>query len=280
VTLVSAAPDILAGFYESALGFSRVATRDADVTLRLGGTTVALIRADPPGRSYPAAVPGWSPLFQHVAIVVSDMAAAYSHLSAQRGWTAISTAGPEPLPAASGGVTAFKFHDPEGHPLELIAFPRGRAPSVWQRAHGAEMFLGIDHSAISIADTTRSVAFYERLGFVRTGGSLNRGIEQDRLDRISGAQVAVTAMSLPEHPTPHVELLCYAGTFDRDAPLQAVNDIAATRLVLGVDDAAAVRAIGQRFEDTVVPPARQGGYAGAMLRDPDGHLLCLAPPGS
>ena len=53
------------------------------------------------------------------------------------GWTPISTSGPQLLPAASGGVSAFKFRDPEGHPLELIAFPPGAVPPQWQTAsHG------------------------------------------------------------------------------------------------------------------------------------------------
>ena len=50
----------------------------------------------------------------------------YARLSAHAGWTTISTDGPQLLPASSGGVTAYKFRDPEGHPLELIAFPPGR----------------------------------------------------------------------------------------------------------------------------------------------------------
>ncbi|MGB8684208.1 MAG: hypothetical protein WCD12_15080, partial [Candidatus Binatus sp.] len=60
-------------------------------------------------------------------------------------------------------VTALKFRDPEGHPLELIAFPPDDTPAKWQRSSTAEC-LGIDHSAISVAVTERSVKFYERLG--------------------------------------------------------------------------------------------------------------------
>jgi catechol 2,3-dioxygenase-like lactoylglutathione lyase family enzyme len=87
-------------------------------SLRLGNQVISLAETQPPGRSYPRDVPGWDPRFQHFAIVVSDMIAAYADLQAVRNWTAISTDGPQILPPSSGGVTAFKFRDPEGHPLE------------------------------------------------------------------------------------------------------------------------------------------------------------------
>ncbi len=48
------------------------------------------------------------------------------------GWTAISTDGPQRLPPSSGGVAAFKFRDPDGHPLELLAFPDRKWPAHWQ----------------------------------------------------------------------------------------------------------------------------------------------------
>ena len=91
------------------------------LTLRLGEQEIELVGFHAVGRSFPP-VAGWSPLFQHFAIVVADMAAAYAQLRAQPGWSAISIGGPQVLPPASGNVTAFKFRDPEGHPLELLAF--------------------------------------------------------------------------------------------------------------------------------------------------------------
>ena len=59
-------------------------------------------------------------------------------------------------------------------------------PPRWQNL-SASGCLGIDHSAISIADTKRSVMFYERLGLSCIGSSLNRGPEQDKLDGIAEA---------------------------------------------------------------------------------------------
>ena len=76
----------------------------------------------------------------------------------------------------------------EGHPLELLAFAPGATPAHWAFQSG-NLCLGIDHSAISVADTDRSVAFYSRLGLARTASSLNVGPEQEKLDDLVGAVV-------------------------------------------------------------------------------------------
>jgi catechol 2,3-dioxygenase-like lactoylglutathione lyase family enzyme len=268
IDLVSADPDRLAAFY-GALGFDRAGPSrqgpdgDRRLDLGLGEERIGLIRPVRSGAPYPPSVPGWSPYFQHIAIVVGDMADAYAQLRAATGWTAISTEGPQRLPAASGGVTAFKFRDPEGHPLELIAFPPDRTPDRWLSTDGAKLFLGIDHSAVSVADTGRSIDAYEQLGLKRTSGSLNIGAEQGRLDDVSEPVVEVTALSLARQPTPHVELLCYRGDFNWPVRQLEPNDIAATRLVFEMD-------IGAGTQDRPAP---------GMLRDPDGHLIVLEAPG-
>ena len=65
----------------------------------------------------------------------------------------------------NGGVRAFKFRDPDGHPLELIWFPPGPgARRLARQAHPVPPFLGIDHSALAIASTRRSLRFYRALG--------------------------------------------------------------------------------------------------------------------
>jgi catechol 2,3-dioxygenase-like lactoylglutathione lyase family enzyme len=261
VDLISADPERLAAFYE-ALGFTRSPSvrshpeEDMRMALRLGEQRIDLLRPSRMGAPYPPAVPGWSLWFQHCAIVVSDMGRAFAKLQTQTGWTAISMDGPQRLPQSSGGVTAFKFQDPEGHPLELIAFPRGYAPDQWRRAHGGAVFLGIDHSAISVSDTDSSTDFYKQLGLSRTGGSMNIGAEQARLDGLRDAEVEVTALSPRRHATPHVELLRYRGDFIRDtAPLSPI-DVAATRLVFEVETGS-------------------GQGTSSLVRDPDGHLFIL-----
>lgn len=272
--------EALAAFYQAAFGCLKPdqgssSAVQGGVELRLGSQTIRLISAPPGNRSYPADVAGWSPLFQHIAIVVADMGRAYAHLSTIPGWKPISTSGPQTLPAASGGVCAFKFRDPEGHPLELIAFPLDAVPAQWQPA-SRHLYLGIDHSAISVSSTAISIAFYESLGLIRSGGSLNVGREQAMLDNVSEAVVEVTALS-PAQTTPHIELLCYQGAFDRRVPAQDVGDATATRLVLTVESRTSLEAICSRHSGAVMfgPALRKGHLLHARLRDPDGHLICL-----
>jgi catechol 2,3-dioxygenase-like lactoylglutathione lyase family enzyme len=247
--------------------------------LRLGEQEIALAQSDPPGRSYPNQVAGWDPLFQHFAIVVADMAAAYARLRTLGGWTAISTSGPQTLPLSSGAVTAFKFRDPEGHPLELLEYAAGAMPARWASRSGTP-YLGIDHSAISVADTQRSVAFYGGLGLQCIGSSLNVGAEQEKLDDVAGAIVEVTALAPPVISTPHVELLCYRGDFDRRTDSARPNDVAAAQLVFEVESHEALDALLADSREAVVsgPIQSDSGCERAMLRDPDGHWLCLEVP--
>jgi catechol 2,3-dioxygenase-like lactoylglutathione lyase family enzyme len=285
--MVSGDPHALAEFYQAAFGFltlgpdlrpSLPSTTGGGIGLRLGGQAIKLIRAQPGGRRYPADVAGWSPLFQHIAIVVADMARAYAHLSTIPGWTSISTSGPQVLPAASGGVSAFKFRDPEGHPLELIAFPPGGVPPQWQTI-SQDVCLGIDHSALSVSSTAASLDFYEGLGLDRSGGSLNVGPEQAMLDAVADAVVEVTALRSAQ-TTPHVELLCYRGEFDRRIPVRNDNDIAATRLVLSLESRATLDAICATRSGALLsgPLLPEQDLYGAMLHDPDGHLIWLEAP--
>lgn len=229
---------MLAAFYRDAFDFV-----GNPGSLGLGDTRLSIERTADGSASYPR-VPGWSPLFQHFAIRVADMDAAIARLDAVAGWQPISTHGPERLPPNTGSVTAFKFRDPEGHPLELLAFPDETSGPLFGR---------IDHSAISVADVERSIAFYERLGLAVAGRSLNTGIEQSRLDGIDDATVDVVAMRTPSGRAPHLELLGYRGSFDRGH--RAVDDEIATRLVFETDHDQTAR----------------------RWRDPDGHLLEVRP---
>lgn len=244
------------------------------VRLRLGGQRLALAAFDPPGRAYPADGTACDLWFQHVAIVVSDMAAAHAAAMAH-GAVPISTAGPQRLPAASGGVTAWKFRDPEGHPLELLAFPPGGGDPAW-RGGGPGVFLGFDHSAVAVADAARSRRYYVgALGLVEAGATVNRGVEQDQLDGLAGALVDVVALR-PGQAPPHVELLAYRHPRGRTGSVGA-TDVAATRLVLAgpaLDGAeAAIAGAGGR----VLGRGTFSLAAGPALwaSDPDGHEVLL-----
>jgi catechol 2,3-dioxygenase-like lactoylglutathione lyase family enzyme len=266
----------LSEFYQHALGFRLLKTGRRSgsdferltgveggasaITLGLGDDVVELLQFDQPGRPYPAGAVSPDLCFQHFAIVVTDIQLAYQGLVSVGGWTAISIDGPQQLPASSGGVTAFKFRDPDGHPLELLAFPVGQMPQHWQARSSGNLFLGIDHSAISIADSGASIAFYEGLGLRVAARSLNTGPEQERLDAVNHAQVEVTALE-PEQTTPHVELLCYRSVTRGENIAMRSNDVAATRLVFEVDG-----------------PSSGGAAAPQGLIDPDGHRLVISAP--
>ena len=285
-------------FYTRALGFAAehertlrgeafariVGTRDAEaraVTLRLGGDCIELVEFARKGRAYPIGSTSPDLWFQHFAIIVSDMKAATARLAGEAGWTAISDDGPQKLPASSGSATAFKFRDPDGHPLEFLAFPPDATPAKWRAPVPAPVYLGIDHSAIAVADTARAEAFYVgMLGLSVGGRSVNRGAAQEHLDGTFNALVEVTALLTPDGASPHVELLCNrVPATGRPIPVDTrPHDIAATRLVIETDDLAAFvdEAIEARLR--FVSPgivSDADGRASAMLHDIDGHLLLL-----
>jgi catechol 2,3-dioxygenase-like lactoylglutathione lyase family enzyme len=220
--------------------------------LALGTAMVDLIQFDAAGRPYPPHLSPFDNEFQHLAIVVDDMDRAFERLRAAKGWTALSTSGPQRLPESAGTVTAFKFRDPDGHPLELLSFAAGKVPPHWQAQSGRRLSLGIDHSAMSVSDVPRSIAFYQSLGLTVAARSLNRGIEQQLLDGIPDPVVDVVALAPPQ-ATPHVELLCYRNAPSRRTVTIQSNDMSATRLIFHREAAAKPSSLS--------------------ILDPDGHHL-------
>ena len=257
-------------FYETALGFSAAAIEPGDAALlgvvsvrravlRRGRHCVELPQCSPPGgggggglfgvctpgrprrgAAYPDASAGNDLWFQHCALATDDMTASYARLRAAA-FTPISRNGPQALP---GGIVAFKFRDPDGHPLELIQFPAADPATAG----------GIDHSAISVGDVGRSVAFYAaELGLTESARQVNTGPAQDALDGLAGVTVDVVALA-PEVAAPHVELLSYRTPRGRAGPPRLLSDIATARLVFQAEHAAGKR----------------------VLRDPDGHVSVIA----
>jgi catechol 2,3-dioxygenase-like lactoylglutathione lyase family enzyme len=259
-------------FYRDALGFSVVSRGRADpqtlaalgvgdaeeCVLRLGEQHIALLQFAAPGRRTPRDSRSDDLWFQHLAIVVSDMDAAYAHLSTRAGWFPISQGGPQLLPPADGSVRAFKFRDPDGHPLELIWFPPGQGRAVWHQTVPSGVFLGIDHSALAVASTPRSLRFYRALGLSVSDRSLNRGPAQARLDAVAGVRVRVTGLRPASATGPGLELLCYRRPGRPAARIQP-NDEVTDWVTLAVAS----------------PPG-----VPLALRDPDGHRLVLVHQGA
>ena len=130
------------------------------VRLRLGTESIELIEfLTPKGRPVPQDMRPNDRAFQHIAIIVSDMGKAYARLR-QAGVEHAST-GPQTLPEwnrNAAGISAFYFRDPDRHFLEILHFPPGKGLDRWHRAD--RLFLGIDHTAIVVDDTDRTLRFY------------------------------------------------------------------------------------------------------------------------
>ena len=248
--------------------------------LRMGRERIELLEfTDAAGRPYPPDSTSTDLWFQHMAIVVNDMTHAYRQVMANRRFRPISREGPVRLPENSGGVTAFKFRDHDGHPLELLAFPQGRIPEPWRAARGAGPFLGVDHTAIAVRDTARSTRFFRSVFGFRAGTrSENRGPEQDALDDVDDVHVSVTRLA-PDLPAPRLELLRYHVRTRRPIPRDtASNDIVATHSVVRVASldatAAALVRRGTPLADRDLMILR-GGMRAALVAGPDGHRFLV-----
>lgn len=247
------------------------------VRMRLGDESLILTQfLVPKGHAFPADSRSNDLWFQHIAIVVSDMDRAYSRLREDE--VEYASTGPQTLPAwnrAAGGIRAFYFRDPDEHYLELIQFPAGKGDPRWQSK--SRLFLGIDHSAIVVDDTARSIAFYcDWLGFHVAGKSENYGLEQEHLNNVFGAHLRIT--SLRADRGPGVELLDYLSPRDgRPIPFDArPNDLAFWEVILTGPLDPVLRQTGA---SAVATPGHQLGFArAAMVRDPDGHAMELTEP--
>ena len=250
--------------------------------LRLGSEALELTDyLAPRSREMPADSRANDRWFQHVAIVVSDMDRAYARLRA-RGVEHASPA-PQRLPdwnPNAGGIRAFYFRDPDGHFLELIQYPPGKGDPRWQRA-GDALFLGIDHTALAVADTDASLRFYrDRLGLRVAGESENYGPEQERLNAVFGARLRITGLRASVGPG--IELLEYRTPRDgRPRPPDArASDLLHWQTDLETDDPAAlVRRLDAAHAAWVSPglvelPRGELGFRrAALVADPDGHAL-------
>ncbi|MXP27772.1 glyoxalase [Porphyrobacter algicida] len=197
-------------------------------SLSLGEQRVEIDEYERSGAPYPESADAAAPCFQHFAIVTTRIAEDWRR-AISFGATQISSGGPVRLPASSGGVTAGKFRDPDGHPLELLAFPEP-AEHGWN----GEGTLGIDHSAISVIDLAKTMRFFEDRGLIRHKGSHNYGPEQDSLDGLRGADAEVRPLA-PASAPPHLELLAYNRSSAGDPFHGSANDVASTRIVWKAD---------------------------------------------
>ena len=251
------------------------------VRMRLGSESIELTEyIAPRGRPIPPDLRSNDRSFQHVAIIVRDMDAAYARLRANR--VEHASSGPQRLPdwnRNAAGIRAFYFRDPDGHPLEILQFPADKGDARWQ-VPGDALFLGIDHTAIVVSDTDASLKFYrDLLGLKVAGESENSGVEQEHLNNVFGARLRIT--SLKPASGPSIEFLEYLSPRDgRPAPETRANDVLhrQTRVTTSDASAAARRLTESRAElvspGTVALEKRELGFRrGFLAKDPDGHVI-------
>jgi len=291
--------DHAVAFYSDVLGFTKISDIEvagADyeqlegvfgvrmrlVQMRLGDEFIVLTEyLAPKGRPIPPGARSNDQSFQHIAIIVADMDQAYRWLRQHK--VEHASSGPQTLPAwnkNAGGISAFYFKDPDGHPLEILHFPPDKGAAKWHRSTN-QLFLGIDHTAIVVADTDASVRFYrDLLGMEIVGESENYGTEQEHLNNVFGARLRITA--LRGNSGPGIELLEYLAPRDgRPFPDdEHPNDVIhrQTVLVTASADKAAQKLLFSKvsFVSSGVIANQTGelGFKSAFIvRDPDGHAV-------
>lgn len=251
------------------------------VKLQLGDESFELTEfITPKGRAIPVDSRSNDRWFQHIAIVVRDMQQAYRHL--QHHLVSQTSPAPQTLPAwnpVAGGIESFYFKDPDGHNLELIHFPANKGDQKWQSSIGS-IFLGIDHTAIVVANTAMSIAFYcYLLGMKLQQQSENSGSEQENLSGIPDPKVKIS--SLKASAGLGIELLEYLAPDDgRPMPSDTrPNDLWYCQTMVTWQDPISkfqqLEAIQFPLVSTLnpVPHSALKYRRGYPIQDPDGHVI-------
>jgi catechol 2,3-dioxygenase-like lactoylglutathione lyase family enzyme len=258
------------------------------VRMRLGSQQLELTEFLSPPDLRPIPVPSYSNdlWFQHLAIVVRNMEEAWARL--RKHHVRQISPRPQTIPVsnpAAAGIQAIKFRDRDGHNLELLWFPEGKGNPLW-KTPGQELFLGIDHTAMTVRSTDNSIAFYrDLLGLTVAGGTVNMGMEQEHLDSLPGARARVTGLT-PKMSPLGVEFLEYERPVaGRPMPTDSrPTDLWHWQTTLVVPDVEAaatmLHGIAPFVSSSVVTlhDASVGFGKRLLVRDPDGHALLLASP--
>ena len=277
-----------ARFYTTVLGFEQIADAEVGVgagrmrvvRLQLGDEQIALTQyVESRGRPVPSDSRSHDRWFQHIAIIVSDMDRAYARLH-DAGVEHVSPA-PQRLPdwnAQAAGIRAFYFKDADGHVLEILWFPPGKGDPKWRR-RGDRLFLGIDHTAIVVAETTQSLRCYrDALGLRVAGESENYGPEQERLNNVPGAHLRITTLRAAAGPG--IEFLEYLSPRDgRPLPSDTrAGDLWQWTTTLVAENPDVVVQTVRGSTCTVeTAPVSAGVPSTVRLRDADGHALAVIP---
>lgn len=277
------------GFYSKVLSFNVTSDRMMEigvlpkgeqrsrmrvVSMRLGDESIELVQFEAAnGRPVPRDSSSNDFWFQHIAIIVSDMDRAYMVLESNH--VKPASVAPQRLPKwnkNAAGIRAFYFKDPDGHPLEILQFPAGKGDAKWHRQSG-KLFLGIDHTAIVVRNTDKSLRFYrDTLGMHVVGTGENYGPEQEALNNVAGAHLRITTLRAQQGPG--IELLEYLSPRDgRQLPYEPVpSDLVHRQTVVLAADPAS---LAKMLDFALVKQPYIAGQNAFAVRDPDGHELLI-----
>jgi len=256
------------------------------VRLQLGDETLELTEyLTPQGRPIPVTSRNHDRWFQHLAIVVSDLDQAYKNL--RRHKVRYASTAPQTLPAylkPAAGIKAFYFKDVDQHILELIEYPLGKGAPKWHELakDKNKLFLGIDHTAIVVEDTNRSLEFYRGLLQMKISGeSENYGPEQEHLNNVRGARLRITSLQTPRAGI-GVELLQYLAPndgkpFPQDTQANDLWHWQTSFVSAGLNGlVTALERHKVNFISSGLVSLETKSLAfekGALVRDPDGHAV-------
>lgn len=221
--------------------------------------------------------------FQHICIVVKDIEEAFRK-GADKAEQISSK--PQTLPEWNTGaanIKAVKFKDINGHSLELLNFPEDKGNKRWHK-NQIDLFKGIDHTAIGVSDTQKSIKFYNGiLNLELVGQGTNYGKEQDEMDGLVNTKVLISTLR-PNNHGMGIELLDYQlpNQERRSRINPKTTDLNEWRVILLVEN---LRDIHIRLESSdsskslgsivSTPENIWGGVTACQVRDPDGHALLL-----
>lgn len=244
--------------------------------MKLGNQEIFLTQfLTPSGKTFPKDSTSSDLWFQHIAIVVSDMDKAYKKLVRHK-VTPISKA-PQLIPEwnkAAAGIQAFYFRSPDHHPLEIISYPPGKGRKEWQDK--SRLFLGIDHTAIAVSDTEKSLHFYqETLGLHMMGEGLNYGETQENLSSIVGAKVRITGLCDKKGVGIGLEFLHYLEGKKGRPSTHALHDLSATKTVIEIPH---IEAVLKKLDRKLLHGEHKIGpkSKAIIIADPDRHHLLLS----
>lgn len=174
---------------------------------------------------------------------------------------------------------------PGSQRAELLWFPDGKGHYRWHQA-GSDLFMGIDHTALTVGSTENSLKCYGDLpGLMAAGGTVNMGAEQEQLDSLPDARARITGL-VPHQGPPGVEFLEYEPpAAGRPFPADThPTDLWHWQNTLVVPDteaaASALQSQTQMVSTGIVtlPDASFGFKKGVLVRDSDSHAVLLVSP--